>query len=297
MRSDPFGARLAAAFAAHGPLCVGIDPHDWLLEAWRLPSSAQGAREFGLAAVAAAHGRVGIVKPQVAFYERFGSAGFAALEAVLSAARAAGLLVIADAKRGDIGSTADAYAQAWLSPGSPLEADALTVAAFQGVGSLAGMMSLAEANGKGLFVLAATTNPEAAPIQTALVQSSAPRHHDQSLGGAARTVSRAIIDDVIAFNAGQAGHPIGSIGVVLGATLDLAAFGVQTDAKAAHNPMPVLAPGFGAQGALVSQARRRFGALAATTIISESRSILTAGPDALAETITRRAAEVREHLG
>ena len=134
-----------------------------MLDRWALPDSAEGAREFGLRAVAAAAGTIGIVKPQVAFFERHGSAGYAALERVLAEARDADLLVIADAKRGDIGSTVDAYAEAWLRPGSPLEADAMTVVAYQGVGSLAGPIARAQAAGKGLFVLAATSNREALP--------------------------------------------------------------------------------------------------------------------------------------
>ena len=154
-----FGERIRAARAARGPLCVGIDPHAALLTSWGLPESAAGVREFGMRTVDAAASRVGVVKPQVSFFERFGSAGFAALEDVLQAARDAGLVVIADAKRGDIGTTMDAYAAAWLTPGSPLEADALTVNPFLGVGSLDSTFERAERNGKGVFVLAATKQP------------------------------------------------------------------------------------------------------------------------------------------
>lgn len=136
--SRRFGERVRAALRAHGPLCVGIDPHAALLAAWGLPDDARGVRDFGLRTVEAAAGRVALVKPQVSFFERFGSRGVAAMEDVLAAARAADLLVIADAKRGDIGSTMGDYARAWLTPGSPLEADALTVSPFLGVGALDG---------------------------------------------------------------------------------------------------------------------------------------------------------------
>src|SRR5690606_17831545 len=131
-----FGIRLRAALDAHGPLCVGIDPHAALLEQWGLSQNADGVRSFGLAVVDAAAGRVGVVKPQVAFFERFGSKGFAALEDVISHARKAGLLVLADAKRGDIGSTMAGYASAWLAPGAPLESDAVTVSPYLGPESL-----------------------------------------------------------------------------------------------------------------------------------------------------------------
>ncbi len=279
-----FGDRLAGVFADRGRLCVGIDPHAHLLEGWGLPATASGVRAFGLAVVAATAGRAGIVKPQVAFFERFGSAGYAALEEVLAAAREAGLLVIADAKRGDIGTSVTAYAESWLTPGSPLEADAMTVAAFQGVGSIAEPMKLAETNGKGLFVLAATSNPEAAAIQQAVVASG------ERTG---LTVARAIIEDVSSFNLAQAPHAYGSIGLVLGATLDLAGYGIDTSTAPSPNAAPVLAPGFGHQGAQVRDARRLFGSLAGGVIVSESRGLLGAGPAGLADAIEARAEEVR----
>lgn len=285
-----FGDRLAAAFAAHGRLCVGIDPHGFLLTSWGLTDDAAGAREFGLRVVDATAGRTGIVKPQVAFFERFGSAGYAALEEVLAAARDAGLLVIADAKRGDVGSSVEAYGQAWLLPGSPLEADAMTVSAFQGLGSLDAPLSLAVAHGKGLFVLAATSNPEAAPLQLARVAGPA----DSS-----RSVARAIIDDVTSYNARiDASSPYGPVGVVLGATLDLNRYGIDVAAAPPTAPaLPVLAPGFGHQGARLDDAARIYGTLAAGVLVSESRSLLAAGPDSIADSIGARAAEVRSALG
>lgn len=278
-----FGDRLAAVFADRGRLCVGIDPHAHLLADWGLPASAAGVREFGLRVVEATAGRAGIVKPQVAFFERFGAAGYAALEEVIAAARGAGLLVIADAKRGDIGTSVTAYAESWLTPGSPLEADAMTIAAFQGVGSITEPMRLAEAAGKGLFVLAATSNPEAAVIQQAVVSSGE---------RAGMTVARAIIEDVHSFNHAQPAHPFGTVGLVLGATIDLPAYGIDTSTPVVP-ALPVLAPGFGHQGAKVQDAARLFGALAGGLIVSESRGLLGAGPDGLAAAVDRRAEEVR----
>lgn len=289
--SGAFGDRLAEAFAAHGRLCVGIDPHAFLLRSWGLADDASGAREFGLRVVDAAAGRAGVVKPQVAFFERFGSAGYAALEHVLAAARAAGLLVIADAKRGDVGSSVEAYGQAWLLPGSPLEADAMTVSAFQGLGSLDAPLRLAEQHGKGLFVLAATSNPEAAPLQLARVDGSA----DSS-----RSVARAIIDDVTNFNRATApSAPFASVGVVLGATLELGRYGIDVHAPAEPGTpvLPVLAPGFGHQGARLEDAAALFGTLAAGVLVSESRSLLAAGPGSLADAVGARAVQVRSALG
>jgi orotidine-5'-phosphate decarboxylase len=275
---NSFGERLTDAFNRFGHLCVGIDPHPYLLDSWGLPDTADGAREFGLRVVDAAAGRAGIVKPQVAFFERFGSVGFAALEAVLSSARATDLLVIADAKRGDIGTTADAYGAAWLTPGSPLEVDALTVNAFQGVGSLSGTIDLALASGKGLFVLTATSNPESADIQTALVRQGP---HEGA------TIASSIVAEVNRSNA----EPRGSIGVVIGATVDLGSFGIDAESL---SRTPILAPGFGYQGATFASISDIYGRAKANVLVSSSRAILESGHAGIATSITAATRELAE---
>lgn len=283
-----FGDKLGAVFDRSGHLCVGIDPHAWMLDRWGLDDSADGAREFGLRVVEAAWNRAGIVKPQVSFFERFGSAGYQALERVIAEARAAGILVIADAKRGDIGSTQQAYGEAWLRPGSPLESDAVTLSPYLGLGSLQSSLELAEASGKGVFVLAATSNPEAAGLQTARVIETE------------RTVAASMLAGVSAWNNAQkdsAERRFGSIGVVLGATLDLSDFGIGIDEEQHGPSVPVLAPGFGHQGAEVSETRRVYGALTPGVIVSESRGLLGAGPDGIADAIARRAEEVEAKRG
>ena len=262
-----FGVRLEGVFRASGHLCVGIDPHPYLLDEWKLPVSAVGAREFGLRVVDAAAGAAGILKPQVAFFERYGSAGFVALEAIFAAARTAGLLLIADAKRGDIGSTAAAYGEAWLTPGSALEADAMTISAFQGVGSLAEPMRLAADAGKGLFVLAATSNPESIAPQSAILDRG-------PLAG--RTVAASIVDEVKSNNANtMGGDGLGPFGVVIGATVRLSDYGIAPGDLAG---MPILAPGFGHQGAGYDAIDAVYGRAASGAVVSSSRAILTAGP-------------------
>lgn len=284
----PFGSRLDTAFAASGHLCVGIDPHPFLLADWGLADSPDGVREFGLRVVEAAAGRAAIIKPQVAFYERHGSAGFAALEAVFAAARAAGLVIIADVKRGDLGTSVEAYGQAWLSHGSTLEVDAMTVSAYQGVGSLDPVIDLAEHAGKGLFVLAATSNPEGNSLQTAVLTTG---EH------AGRTVAASIVAGVNSLNRAAASKRsisadgTGSFGVVLGATLDLADFGITPELL---GTTPILAPGFGHQGARITDLRRLYGASAPRVIVSSSRDILRAGPGGVAAAIDSSAAELAE---
>lgn len=282
-----FGARLAAAVEEHGPLCVGIDPHLALLQAWGLDASAAGAREFGLRTVEAAAGRVGVVKPQVSFFEAYGSRGFAALEDVLAAARAAGLIVIADAKRGDIGSTMDGYVAAWLTPGSPLEADAVTLSPYLGPESLRATLTAAVRAEKGAFVLAATSNPEAYALQSARTIDVA-ASDDESV---AERVARDIgwVNGSAAFAGG-----LGPVGLVVGATVDRARVGLSDEAL---RGAPILAPGFGAQGAKPEQLPALFGELAPNVVASESRSILSAGPADLARVIETRASEYRSTRG
>jgi orotidine-5'-phosphate decarboxylase len=276
--TQSFGERLLATFATSGHLCVGVDPHPYLLSDWGLADSADGVREFGLRVVDAAAGRVGILKPQVAFFERHGSAGFAALETVLAAAREAGLLVIADAKRGDIGSTAAAYGEAWLRPGGSLEADAMTISAFQGVGSLDEPIRLAREAGKGLFVLAATSNP----------QSIAPQSAVQNRGEfAGRSVAASIVDEVNRSNHGA----LGSLGVVIGATVRLADYGISDSDLTAT---PILAPGFGHQGAGYDAISSVYGAAAPNLVVSSSRAILDAGVSGVADAIATQAREIAE---
>jgi len=258
----PFGARLAAAMDAHGPLCVGIDPHPSLLEAWGLPDDAAGLRSFALTVMVAVGGRVAAVKPQAAFFERHGSAGIAVLEEVLAVGRNSGTLVIVDAKRGDIGSTMGAYADAFLRDGSPLACDALTVSPYLGFGSLDPAVDLALSSGRGLFVLCLTSNKEGHEVQHART--------DDGVTVAALVAARAA-----ALNADA--DPFGSIGLVVGATIGDAAERTGVDLAAVNGPL--LAPGVGAQGAGPRELAQVFGAARRQVLASSSRGVLAAGPD------------------
>lgn len=260
----PFGARLAAAMDERGPLCVGVDPHPGLLADWGLSDDASGLREFSSRVLDAVGGRVAAIKPQAAFFERHGSAGIAVLEDLLVAAREADTLTIVDAKRGDIGSTMAAYAQAFLADGAPMAGDALTVSPFLGFGSLQPAVDLALATGRGLFVLCLTSNPEGMSVQ----------HARRGSGSSAVTVAAQIAAEAGAVNAGAA--PMGSIGLVVGATVGNAVRGTGTDLVGLNGPL--LAPGVGAQGGGEAELRAVFGAARANVLASSSRGVLGAGP-------------------
>lgn len=262
-----FGARLRVAMDELGPLCAGIDPHPGLLAHWGLGETVQGLETFAMTCVEAFAGTVAVVKPQSAFFERFGSAGIAVLERTLAGLREAGTLSLLDVKRGDIGSTMTAYAEAYLSHDSPLRADAITVSPFLGFESLRPALDLAHENGRGLFVLTLTSNPEGADVQHAIRDG--------------RTVAGSIVDGVTSRNAADATSGVlGSIGMVVGATVGEAVQKLGLDLAAAN--APVLAPGVGAQGATADDLLTVFGAALDNVLASSSREILGAGPDCTA---------------
>jgi len=248
----------------HGPLCVGIDPHPGLLAHWGLDESVGGLETFAMTCVEAFAGTVAVVKPQSAFFERFGSAGVAVLERTLAGLREAGTLSLLDVKRGDIGSTMTAYAQAYLSQDSPLRADAITVSPFLGFESLRPALDLAQPTGRGLFVLALTSNPEGAQVQHAVRNG--------------RSVAGCIVDGVTSANAPDAGAGVlGSVGMVVGATVGEAVQDLGLDLAGANAPL--LAPGVGAQGATAADLATVFGEAVSNVLASSSREILGTGPD------------------
>lgn len=258
---------------ARGSLCVGIDPHPALLSAWGLGDDAAGCERFALTVLDAVGETACILKPQVALFERHGSAGLAALERFLAAAADQGVLTIADAKRGDIGSTMAAYADAWLRDGSALAADAVTLNPYLGFESLRPALDLAAGTGRGVFVLALTSNPEGADIQHAQVRGAGAVTGAESTIGHA--VARVIADAAAWENRDAVG--LGSVGLVIGATAGAAVRHLGLDLGQLNGP--ILAPGIGAQGAGAAELADTFGAASALVLASASRSILAAGPD------------------
>lgn len=272
-----FGERLHAVVAERGPLCVGIDPHASLLRDWGLADDAGGLERFARTVVDALGETVAVFKPQSAFFERHGSRGVAVLEDVIAQARAAGAIVLLDVKRGDIGSTVQAYADAYLDPASPLCADAVTASPYLGFEALQPLIDTAVVHGNGVFVLALTSNPGGPEVQ-----------HARTAEGP--TVAGRMLERVRRLNAGA--QPLGSIGVVVGATIGATDEDLDVGG-------PILAPGLGAQGATVDDLVTIFGPAVARVIPSVSRDVLAAGPDAesLHAAAMRWAELVRTGLG
>jgi orotidine-5'-phosphate decarboxylase len=268
---ETFGERLHRTVAQRGPLCVGIDPHAALLERWGLSDDVAGLERFARTVVEALADRVAVLKPQSAFFERFGSRGIGVLESTIRQSREAGALVLLDVKRGDIGSTMAAYASAYLDPASSLCADAITVSPYLGVGSLQPAFDLAAAHGAGVFVLALTSNPEGPSVQ-----------HARAADG--RTVAQTVIDEISQLNAGA--EPLGSLGLVVGATIG------DTGHDLSEVNGPLLAPGLGTQGGTPDNLRTIFGKSMRNVLPSYSREVLHAGPDVAGlQVAAQRAAE------
>ena len=255
---ETFGERLHAAMTDRGPLCVGIDPHASLLTRWGLSDDVAGLERFARTVVEALADRVAVLKPQSAFFERFGSRGVAVLESTIRQSREAGAIVLLDVKRGDIGSTMAAYADAYLNPASTLCSDAITVSPYLGVGSLQPAFDLAAAHGGGVFVLALTSNPEGPAVQ-----------HAVTAGG--KTVAQTVVDEISQVNAGA--KPLGSLGLVVGATIG------DTGHDLSGVNGPLLAPGLGAQGGTPGDLRAVFGESLHNVLPSYSREVLAAGPE------------------
>lgn len=259
-----FGDRLAAAVAARGSqIVLGLDP-----DPARVPGGAAGAERFCRDVLAAAGPSCVAAKPQLACFERFGADGWAAFEEVAAAARDAGLLVIADGKRGDIDATARAYAQAFLR--DPI--DALTVNPMLGGDAVAPFLDAAAAGGRGLFVLVRTSNPGAADLQDLELAGGGLWH--EAVARLVATWGRPVV--------GDAG--ISAVGAVVGATVP----GRLAALRDLMPHQPFLLPGVGAQGGRPEDLGPAFGGRAAGALVSASRSIIYADDPA------RAAGELRD---
>jgi orotidine-5'-phosphate decarboxylase len=256
--------------------------------------------QFGLRLLAAAEaGGAAAVKPQSALFERQGSAGVAVLERLLAAARDQGVLTILDVKRGDIGSTMAAYAAAYLSDASPLAADAVTLSPYLGFGSLSPALDLARQTGRGVFVLAFTSNPEGASVQQALAAGELTV--GESIIEAAAQANREELAAAVAAQPELPGEPagqvglvgqLGRVGLVIGATIG--SLPPAGRALVAQLGGPILAPGVGAQGAGPKELAELFGPACHLVLATSSRGVAQAGPELgqLVEAVRHNAAAV-----
>jgi orotidine-5'-phosphate decarboxylase len=255
-----FAERFLKLAETRSPLCMGVDPSVELLCKWGLPLNAKGLGTFCDLVMEAMGDSVAIVKPQSAFFEQFGPQGMAELARLVVAIQERGALALIDCKRGDIGHTLDAYADAMIGPDSPFRGDAMTVTAYLGFGALRPLLDKAVAWGAGVFVVVRSSNPEGRSLQDARMEDG-------------RTVATALADDITAFNA-SVGGPIGPVGAVMGATIG----GSTTETLARLPSSLLLAPGIGAQGATFDDVRLNFGAAIHRAIPTVSRGILAKGP-------------------
>ena len=253
-----FANRLSARIERYGPLCIGIDPSAQLLSSCGLPNSADGALDFGRRVIDSVDAELPIIKPQAAYFERFGSAGWRALEQLSAHAHQAGLMVLFDGKRGDIDATADAYGEAYFGQHSLLPADAITVHAYLGYAALSGLVKLARDANAGVFVVVRSSNPEGQSLQHAHVEQG-------------RSVAGDLAAQITADNL-RHGSDMGAVGAVVGATCEDAAQSV-----AAMPQSFILAPGVGAQGATLADVARRMPTAKGRVLPSVSRAILAGG--------------------
>jgi orotidine-5'-phosphate decarboxylase len=256
-----FAQRFLDLADKRSPLCLGVDPAAELLTQWGLTHDAKGLRSFCDIMMEAMGDRVAVVKPQSAFFEQFGPDGMAELKRLVGMIQERGALALIDVKRGDIGHTLDAYADAMIGPESPFGGDAMTAVAYMGFGSLKPLLDKAARRGAGVFIVVRSSNPDGRALQDARLTDG-------------RTVATALADDITAFNA-TVTEGVGPVGAVMGATIE----GTATETLASLPKSLLLAPGIGAQGATFDDMARNFGPATARALPSVSRGILAKGPD------------------
>ncbi|HEU4600935.1 MAG TPA: orotidine-5'-phosphate decarboxylase [Steroidobacteraceae bacterium] len=274
-----FAARLQTSIQDHSPLCVGIDPSASLLKSCGLPDSAEGAFEFGKRVLEAAEFRISIVKPQSAFFERFGSSGFKAMEELSRLARAKGVMVLLDGKRGDIDTTGAAYAESYFGSATPLQVDAVTTHAYLGIAALQPFFDIALRAGAGVFIVVRSSNPEGRALQLARLANG-------------QTVAQHLAHELTQRNRAL-GEGVGPFGAVVGATCD--------DAAEIVADLPqsfILAPGVGAQGATMRDIAVRMPNAKGRVLANVSRAILANGsaPHEIRSTIRALQDDARQLL-
>jgi orotidine-5'-phosphate decarboxylase len=273
--AQPFADRFAAARKRFGPLVFGLDPSSEILRRWGLADTPEGLERFVDIAIEVAVGSVGLVKPQSAFYERHGWQGVRALSRLVAEARSEGLLVVLDVKRGDIGSTNHAYATAYMGADAPIQADAITVHPYLGLGAMTSLIERADESGSCLIVVVRSSNAEGRSLQCAVTESGA-------------SVEQALLGEIAAVNSRLAPGRIGPVGAVVAPL----ASAQPLELRSANALF--LVPGLGAQGATPSEVASTFAECPERAMPSASRSLLEAGPEpaSLREAVEKLACEL-----
>ena len=278
---ESFAGRWQDLREKRGPFCLNLDPTPELLSGWGMDDGVGGLAAFCQRVLEAAGDRLSVIKPQSAYFERFGAPGVQVLSDILAAIRSSGTLALLDAKRGDIGSTNRGYAEGLLGPRSALGADALTVHAYLGFAALRPLLEQAEQHGCGVFPVVLSSNPEGRALQSARM--------DDGL-----SVAESLAESITAYNAEHTGADVGPIGAVVGVSAENA-----EDIVVRLPRSLILAPGLGAQGGTVADVIARFEPARARVLPCAGRSVLASGPDlgALRSAICQQAEALHDALG
>lgn len=284
LRSD-FGVRLKAAMDAYGPLCMCVDPHRSLLTDWGYNIDAEGAELFCMRMLQATNGRVAAVKFQTSLFERFGSAGFEALERVLYVARQTGVITIVDCLHGGHATIVRAIVDAYCKPTSPMLADAITLLPYYGVHSLDELINVALDNGRGVFITSLASNQESVDMQTAIRQTG--KYQGKS-------VSYGIAHDAQEFN--QENTKLGSVGLILGSSIS--ELREMSSSAITQFTGPILSSGFRGDDDQLQELQEVFRNTHGNVLLSVCKGIAKYGPDiaSLSQAAERISLDIRQIL-
>ncbi|QQR69596.1 MAG: orotidine-5'-phosphate decarboxylase [Alphaproteobacteria bacterium] len=256
-----FVQRVRQATDQHTGFCVGLDPTPDILRQWGVGDDIGGLRRFADIMAEACRGTVAMIKPQAAYYERFGPEGMQVMRALSLSLQDRGAVVVYDVKRGDIGSTSAAYGQAYLGRNSSFRGDAMTLTAYLGFGAIQPILEHAAEQSCGVFIVVRSSNPEATMLQEAVCADG-------------DSVAMNLARQIESFNQAHQDDGLGPVGAVVGATQK----GVVPLIQAMPSAL-LLTPGIGFQGASFADLQREFGPALTRVVAPSSRGILAAGPD------------------
>jgi orotidine-5'-phosphate decarboxylase len=258
-----FSQKFLELAKTRSPFCLGIDPTEELFKSWGLNFDIAGLKKMCEIIIAAAKDNLALVKPQSAYFERFGPKGMEVLQNLVKEFHKKETLVLLDAKKADIGATTLSYAKAYLGKESPYNFDAITVTSYMGFEALMPLLEYAKEQNCGVFIVVRSSNIEGSMIQKASITDKT---------SIADYLSQKIND----FNHQISNQSIGPIGAVMGATL--AFEDIKTTISKLNNCL-ILTPGIGHQGASFEDLKTNYQAILKNLIPTSSRAVLSKGPD------------------